>query len=45
MCKVCKPIEPKDETWWDDMEQDSREYLDSLVEEGKKTDWEEINEL
>ena len=38
MCLECKPIEPKDSTWWDDMEQDSREYLDSLMSEEKEAD-------
>lgn len=29
----CKPIEPKDETWWEDMERDAQEYMDSLIEQ------------
>ena len=33
MCKVCKPIEPKDESWWDDMDRDAQEYLESLEKE------------
>lgn len=33
MCLECKPIEPKDETWWDDMDRDAQEYLESLEQE------------
>lgn len=37
MCKVCKPL-PKDESWDWDMEQDAREYLNSLAREEQETD-------
>ena len=33
MCLECKPIEPKDSTWWDDMNRDAEEYLASLEQE------------
>lgn len=33
MCFECKPIEPKDSTWWDDMDRDAQEYLESLEQE------------
>ena len=33
MCLECKPIEPKDSTWWDDMDRDAQEYLESLEQE------------
>ena len=33
MCLTCKPIEPKDSTWWDDMDRDAQEYLESLEQE------------
>lgn len=34
MCNFnCKPIEPKDETWWEDMDRDAQEYLDSCDQE------------
>lgn len=37
MCDFnCKPIEPKDESWWEDMDRDAQEYLESLVEEDKE---------
>lgn len=29
----CKPIEPKDETWWEDMDRDAQEYLASCDQE------------
>lgn len=33
MCLECKPIDPKDSTWWDDMDRDAQEYLESLEQE------------
>jgi hypothetical protein len=34
MCNYnCKPIEPKDETWWEDMDRDAQEYLASCDQE------------
>ena len=29
----CKPIEAKDETWWEDMDRDAQEYLASCDQE------------
>lgn len=34
MCNFnCKAIEPKDETWWEDMDRDAQEYLESCDQE------------
>ena len=39
MCNYnCKPIEPKDETWWEDMDRDAQEYYDSLTEDQEEED-------
>ena len=31
MCNYCAGIEPKDESWWEDMDRDAAEYYESLT--------------
>ena len=46
MCNYnCKPIEPKDETWWEDMDRDAQEYLENAQEYSEAYAQEEENEF
>ena len=34
MCNYCTaPVSPKDESWWEDMDRDAQEYLESCDQE------------